>query len=642
MGTRSQVVAAPRTGQFALSFSMIVVIVASFFASVAGIVSASAQSTDTALAETVPAESVIYIDVDLDQTSDQWTQVYALLERAGLSDLAEEEAQTSPEDLGNLAEMYEFTGSAALVFTSAEGLNMSTFNDVTDQAMEATTDPGSMTQDIPEGLVVVFQPDDPAALHANLQQQVADEAESNGGVAETVDYSGVTIDFWTSDDPSVAPTATALVGETVVLAVTPEDIEPVIDTVNGDIESLATNENFVAVSSAFTTESISFAYIDGTTIATSAIATDPTLAEATAGLDVSQAGYAGWNLYVDDLGFRMDTVMISEDGTTPTLLDPTLDGQMPGDSLMFVNGTDIAGSGFSDLLGAFLQLALSESDSMDEATVTATPTVDEVYSELESQLGFNIKTDLIDQLDGEWALAGNAEQLFSDEPQFDLVFVSEVADETIVADTTDQISFLIGSQLEESAGTIEEREVEGGTVTTVTVVDGISPGVPLVVEWAVINGELLVGVNNGIDNYLTGSAGVLADDPVYQQTREALPATDLVSVQFLNLERTIPMIEEAVVSMESSTSVLDNDMACGDYASQEEAQAAYDEDEFDLWNLDLDYDGEACEDFFAPVDASPVASPVSMTEDLNILSAGSVSYVDGDMYRTSSIILIGE
>src|SRR5690606_14440905 len=107
----------------------------------------------------------IYLDLDLDQSSDQWTQVYALLDRAGLSDLAEEEADASPEEIGQVAEMYEFTGSAALVFTDAEALTSTTVDEVTDQAMGATADPSELTEDIPEGMVVLFQPDDPAALY---------------------------------------------------------------------------------------------------------------------------------------------------------------------------------------------------------------------------------------------------------------------------------------------------------------------------------------------------------------------------------------------------------------------------------------------------------------------------------------------
>ncbi len=43
--------------------------------------------------------------------------------------------------------------------------------------------------------------------------------------------------------------------------------------------------------------------------------------------------------------------------------------------------------------------------------------------------------------------------------------------------------------------------------------------------------------------------------------------------------------------------------SCADYASQEEAQAAYDAAESDTFDLDQDFDGEVCEDFFATIRA---------------------------------------
>jgi hypothetical protein len=639
MSIRARAITAPNARQGAISLTMAIAFVASFFASVMGPATAFAQSVDTTLAETVPAESVLYVDVDLDQSSEQWTQFYALLDRAGLSDLLQDEADMAPEDVGNIAEMYEYTGSVAIVLTSPDGLTSEAFNEVTDDAMTVTDDPMAVADDAPEGMVAVFQPDDPAALHASFITNIESNVEDYGGQHETTEYNGVTIDFWTSDTPDASSMATAIVEDTVAVAATPAELEVVIDTINGEVESLTTNENFQAVAGAFTTDSLSFGYLDATSIADAA-SDDPNFAGAMAGYDPAQVGYLGWNAYVDDLGFRLDTVSVSNGAVSPTLLDPTLASSIPGDVLLFLNGTDLASTGLADVLGVFLQQALAEGDSMD-ATPVATPSVDEVYDELEAQIGFNIKEDLIDYLNGEWALAANAEQLFSEEPQFDVVFVSGVSNPEEVQDTTERITFLVSAGMGEDGGTIDERQVEGGTLTTLTIPDGIAPGVPVLLEWGVIDGELLVGVNDGIDNYLEGSATPLADDPIYQQTFEALPSTDLVSIQFLNLDRTIPMIEEAVVALESSSSVLDNDESCGEYATQEEAQAAYDEDQFDLWMLDLDYDGEACEDFFAP-QASPMASPASLTEDLQILSVGSVSYVDGDMYRTSSIVLIGE
>ncbi len=646
MGSTTRHGAAKGFGSTSLTIAMIIAIMASFFASLAAVNPVSAQSVDTSLAETVPAESVMFVEVDLDQSSDQWTQVYALLDRSGLSDLAQQQADASPEDIGNMAESYDLTGSAALALTSADALATTNVAEVTDQAMNVATDPTDAVNEVPEGLVVVFQPDDPEALYGSFEQMVSDEADNAMATVETTDYNGVTIGYWTSDDPSVAATATALVGDTVVLATRPTDIEPVIDTINGDVDSLASNENFTQVAGAFTTDSLMFMYADGSAIAEASMAADPTISETMAGVDPASVGYSGVNMYADDSGFRMDTVSISNDGSAPTVVDPTMAGKMPGDSLLFVNGTDLAGSGLPDLLGTFLQMALSQSETdgtVDTTAATATPTVDEVYAELESQLGFNIKTDLLDHLTGEWAIAGNVDQIFSDTPNVDVVFVSEVDDETAVADTTDQISFVVQAAIDQESATIEDRDVNGTPVTTVTVIDGIAPGQPLVIEWAVVDGEFLLGVNNGIESYLNGTGDVLADTPLYQQTMDALPLNEsnVVGVMFINLERTIPMIEEAATAMDSSMSVLDNDEACGDYATQEEAQAAYEADEFGLWNLDLDYDGQACEDYFADT-ASPAASPASMSEDLSILSIGSVSYIDGDVYHNNSILLIGD
>ncbi len=195
MGSMTRHGAAKGFGSTSLTIAMIIAIMASFFASFAAVNPVSAQSIDTSLAETVPAESVMFVEVDLDQSSDQWTQVYALLDRSGLSDLSQQQADASPEDIGSMAEMYQFTGSAALALTSADALATANVADVTNQAMDVASDPASAASDIPEGLVVVFQPDDPQALYENFQQNVSDEAENAGATVETTDYNGVSIEL---------------------------------------------------------------------------------------------------------------------------------------------------------------------------------------------------------------------------------------------------------------------------------------------------------------------------------------------------------------------------------------------------------------------------------------------------------------
>ena len=49
----------------------------------------------------------------------------------------------------------------------------------------------------------------------------------------------------------------------------------------------------------------------------------------------------------------------------------------------------------------------------------------------------------------------------------------------------------------------------------------------------------------------------------------------------------------------------ENDLTCGDFASQAEAQAAFDADPSDPHGLDLDLDGVACETPFVVTAATP-------------------------------------
>lgn len=622
---------------------MAMLLVASFFATaiaVNGGTNRAFAQTESSLADVVPADSVLYTEVDLDQTSEQWVKTYELLDRAGLSDLAQQELSASPEQVGQLAEMYALTGKAAMAFTSPEAFSTEALGDFSSEAADMTADPTDFaTSDVPAGFVVVFQPTDPQALYTQFQSMVSDEAESAGATVETVDYNGTTIEFWTSNDDTTEPTATALINDVVVLAVRPDDIEPVIDTVNGDLDALSSNANFTSVRGAFDTPSLNFGYMDGKVIADQALAEDPELAE----ISGNVSAYIGWNAYADDQGFRLDTVTIPADGSemaSPAAFTPTFAEKFPANSLYFLSGNDLAATGVFDIFGFALQEAFSESDSGLDATPVATPTIDDVYAQLESQLGFNLKTDLFDQLNGEFGVAVNVDQVLSDEPVMDFVFVSEVADETTVTDVASKITYILNSSMDETA-TLTERDVEGGSVTSIVLDESSTGGFPVTLEYGVVNGELLIGVNNGIDSYLAGATAPLADDATYQQTMAALPQDNIVGIQYLSLEKLLPIIEDAATSLSASTSTLDNDEACGDYATQEEAQTAYDADPTGLWNLDLDYDGQACEDFF-DMGTTPEASPESVTGSLNLLSIGTVSHTDGDMYRSSTILLIGE
>src|SRR5699024_7714637 len=128
-----------------------------------------------------------------------------------------------------------------------------------------------------------------------------------------------------------------------------------------------------------------------------------------------------------DAGFRMDTVSIpAEGGELPntSVFDPAFPDKFPADALYFMDGSDLAGTGVFDIVGFALQAAFSEDEvnySSQGATSTpspmsATPTVDEAYDQLSAMLGFNLKTDLFDQLNGEYGMYVNAADVMSDAP----------------------------------------------------------------------------------------------------------------------------------------------------------------------------------------------------------------------------------
>lgn len=639
---------APTRARVWMSFALVAMLLASIFSTAIGIRSASAQESQAGLASAVPAETVLFMSVNLDQSSEQWDTTYSLLERAGLSDLAESETGASPEDLGGMAEASNFTGSGAIVFTDVDSLVSYSSTDLAATAMDTTMtmDPELISEDIPEGFAFIVQPEDPTALAAQFLQMTDDEAAFAGGTVQTVDYNGVTISFWESDDPTVAGTATAEVNGTVVLATRASDVEPIIDAAQGNVENLADAEGFNSVSSKMQADTLMFGYMNMDTMIT-ALQSDPEFMKLysemlmTEDLDAGK-GHVGFTVYVSDAGFHMDSVVIPNDPTSipdASAFTPSMASRVPADVMLFSGANDLYSTGVSDVVGGVMQAALSE-PGMDTSTPVATPTMEDTWAMFEMQLGFNPDTDLLALLDGEYASYVGVYGLESGMPTPEFLFVSETSDPATLEQTTDRITVL-ANLLNEGDFLVSTRAVEGGELTVVELDAMDTGGIPVVLEWGVVNGEMLIGVNGAIDNYLDASTAKLADDANFQNTMNLLPSENVVNVSYVNIEgQVMPLLDWFSTMLLGSMSTLDNHEECANYATQEEAQAAYDADPGTLWLLDMDFDGEACEDFFGT--STPDASPESFTSQINIPAAGSVTWVDDEAVYTSSILVIGD
>jgi hypothetical protein len=127
---------------------------------------------------------------------------------------------------------------------------------------------------------------------------------------------------------------------------------------------------------------------------------------------------------------------------------------------------------------------------------------------------------------------------------------------------------------------------------------------------------------------------------------------------YVDMTQAIPILEATAeeppdLGLEGDMGIPDASESCANYATQAEAQAAYDAAEPGTFDLDQDFDGQVCEDYFAaPAAAEEAAEPsesqqvaaVATAMDLSAIKAfAAVTYDDEDgNHRSSSILYIPE
>jgi hypothetical protein len=260
------------------------------------------------------------------------------------------------------------------------------------------------------------------------------------------------------------------------------------------------------------------------------------------------------------------------------------------------------------------------------------PTPEEMEAEIaraSAALGFDLQTDL-------FALLGNEFFLYSSLPTFDMRGVGIAAAASIATtdpETLTRTSRQIASLIDRSGpeADISVRQVEGNTLYVVS--DPESPDSPSL-EFGVVGDRAVVGTEGGINDLSSTPTASLADDPLFQAVMGALPA-EYYQVSYVNVGAIIDPLMMLFAGMEGQQAAPDAGIDCADYADQAAAQAAYDEDQVANAGLDLDFDGQACEDAF--VSAEEATGPGLN----NIRAFASVSFQRDDMMGSSAILQIG-
>lgn len=632
--------------QHSLPLALVCVLAMSMFSSVLAFgspagVSAQASSVADTTAKLTPATALAYVSVNLDEKSDQWTLSEDLLKRAGLTKALE---QSGVNDAKVTKEAQSYLGGhAAFVLSSLPAGDNLSLNAITGDVSGAMTDPSMVTKGaVPSGFAVIFQSPDVDALQKQFEDMIKKDALKQGETVKVETHGGVGISVLASADPSQTGQAIARVGDSIVLATVAADIFPIIDTSKGDVPNLADDAAFKSLQKGLNADWLSFGMINGSELLTQLQTQDPSItAQLTKGSIAQLDAVTGFTFWADQPGFRLDTLSIpGKNAVKPdaTVLTGDFAKKAPSDSLFFANGSNINQYGILDTLGLVFAQAMVGAGSATPSAAATPVSLEEssaqVFQRAASVIGFNIKTDFIDQLTGEFGVAVSASDVTSSTPKVTAIMFSDTENATKVTDVASKISFILASVL--GGDRLSSRDIGGSSVTSI---DLSTSGVPVTVEFGVVNGQLLIGTKDGIDSYVNGPSKSLADSTVYQDTLAALPK-DATGITFLNVQAMLPLIDEATSSLSGASSVRDNSPDCGKFGSQKEAQAAYDADQFANFDLDRNYNGVACEDFFGA--ATPEASPVSAAASVNVQSVGTVSYVKDGMNATSTIILIGK
>src|SRR5829696_2954111 len=620
-------------------------------------VAAQATSVSFSTAEVAPADSIAYLVMTLDDESEQWRLADTLLDRAGLGEALDQEVGSELRDeAGEDLPLDAFLGGEVGVIVSPTVLETLAEESMGAADLEAML--GGMETGTPEaestgveaqGFALALEARAPDTAWTGIRDSILGEDQH-----EESTYEGTDILYAppaTSDDEGMAA---ARAGDLVLIATTPEDLHPLIDTADGRTPPITTVPEFTAVRDELPTDFLMFAFTNSIDTSDADFGPFAMFAD-----QFSTEAFSGTTVAADEPGFRMETVTLAAEGETLPAGADNYESELltkaPEDSLLFMSGADLGSTGVLDVLGATvigLAMGMGGPTATPDPNTSAEEYIAQQYEAAESLIGINLQTDLFQQLSGEYGgwLAANLEN-----EDVSGLFASGVDDAETVSNALQQLSFLIqGASGAETP--LTTREVGGGQVYVIDL--GDEAGSTL--EFGVVGDYLVVGKGDAVDRFGEEATGSLAENTQFQAVMDTLPV-EYNAHTYIDLAQAIPLAQTAAeesgdMGFGPTDQILDASESCGNYETQEEAQAAYDAAESGTFDLDQDFDGQVCEDYFDSAGAAsdtaagtPAsqdgAAPADALADVDysaIKAFAFVAYEDGDVQRSSSILYITE
>ena len=527
---------------------------------------ANARETAPETASYVPATALAYVTANLDGSSAQWTQAQVLGERIGRTvtpvRLFELFSQTvlGSSDVIDASDF--LGGDVAIAVTNPDlsGMlpNLSTGAAFDQGAGGALSD--AATKAAQSGYVLIALTKDPSIAEVAIKTALQRIAENNGVTIEEEAHEGIRVTWVAGDEAAGTPgVAYARIDEALVAAPTVKDLLPVLDLrVNGG-DSLATVPRFEQVIRPLPDDALALGVVNGSQLAADI---GPEADKNLPGIDAVTNGinaFTAFSVTAVDNGFQTDTRSVGEDGGkifgdaenfTPSLID-----QMPAETQIFVDGMDFSSTGLLDAIGVigsrFLLGALA---GMSSASPAATPEIDpstvmlpeasnEAFGQLALLFGVNLKSQLIDKLDGEYAF-GLWGLNSTDATGVNAAFIAQTSDPAAVDASLNALTTFVGLFAQNSAA-VTPTSIDGVPMSSI---DLSSSGVSNPVVVGVNDDQLIVGIGDGANDAISGPTDQLADTELFQNAMASLP-TDRNAMLFVNLSELSSTVTAATASI---------------------------------------------------------------------------------------------
>jgi hypothetical protein len=258
-------------------------------------------------------------------------------------------------------------------------------------------------------------------------------------------------------------------------------------------------------------------------------------------------------------GFRIDAVAVpGESGTLGSAAianDPAIPAaaeRVPAGTFLYQAGVvpenSLAGAAYMLALVVDGDMAGEEWQSGGLDQLPSEEEMDEEIARAAATLGFDPRSELFDLLGGEFILFSSFPTI--DMNGFGLNAVAAVT--TSDPDTLNETTRKIAASIERTdmGADVSTREVDGDTIYVVSDPE-MAEGPSL--QFGVVDDQVVIGTEGGIEDLTTEPATSLADDPQYQTVMSYLPS-EYYQVAYVDIGQLIDMVTTMLGAMDESQS----------------------------------------------------------------------------------------